>query len=95
VFCISDIAHLMKLIVLVFVFRIFGLTKFLKCGVLRKIDLQVFLIKFPKITCRVIKVCFEFELNSCNVIFISQKIILMKIFGTLIYLNRIIVDDPQ
>ena len=45
---------------------------------------------------RVKMVCSEFELNFCNMITTSSKeVIFMKIHCVLIYLNRIIVEDPE
>src|SRR6218665_570952 len=62
---------------------------------MRRLSQDTILSKKPKITCRVKKVCSEFESNLCNMITTSSKeVIFMKIHCVLIYLNHIIVEDP-
>ena len=54
------------------------------------------LSKKPKMSCRVKKVCSEFESNLCDMITTSLKeVIFLKIHCVLIYLNRIIVENPE
>ena len=63
---------------------------------MRRLSQDTILSKLPKMTYRVKKVCSEFESNLCNIITTSSKeVIAMKIHCVLIYLNRIIVDDPE
>ena len=63
---------------------------------MRRLSQDKILSKTPKITCRVKKVCSEFESNLCNMITTSSKeVIFMKIHCVLIYLNRIIVEYPE
>src|SRR6218665_1896595 len=62
---------------------------------MRRLSQDTILSKKPKITCRVKKVCSEFESNLCNMVTTSSKeVIFMKIHCVLIYLNHIIVEDP-
>src|SRR6218665_3553681 len=70
---------------------------FVRCSfIMRRLSQDTILSKKPKMRCRVKKVCSEFESNLCNMITtLSKEVIFMKIHCVLIYLNRIIVEDPE
>src|SRR6218665_3633787 len=79
------------------IFSISIFSSYVRCSFkMRRLSQDTILSKKPKRICRVKKVCSEFESNLCNMITTSSKeVIFMKIHFVLIYLNRIIVEDPE